>query len=222
MSMDCGGDGYASEYQLAFNKVLSQLKRRAPGFLVSINSCCISSVLKHPIMSKSSLVVFSDWCLGSYYFLAFFFHGDHCVARNIDSVAVAVVEEKHVWEEKTFSLSHRCNSYCWGCRVEITQRLPKLAVHVWYLHVTQVFRTRKLEVQPDRPVYQFMTQKVNSIQCFIPSWRLIFIVAFLKRVDHTLHWQELEEAQQGVEEKMTKKLQMPPVMEERDAASKVA
>ena len=37
-----------------------------------------------------------------------------------------------------------------------------------------------------------------------------------------LDWQELEEAQQGVEEKMTRKLQMPPVMEERDAASKVA
>ena len=36
-----------------------------------------------------------------------------------------------------------------------------------------------------------------------------------------LDWQELEEAQQGVEEKMTRKLQMPPVMEERDAASKV-
>ena len=34
-------------------------------------------------------------------------------------------------------------------------------------------------------------------------------------------WQELEEAQHGVEEKMTRKLQMPPVMEERDAASKV-
>merc|ERR1719188_452732 len=33
--------------------------------------------------------------------------------------------------------------------------------------------------------------------------------------------QELEEAQQEVEEKMTKKLQMPPVMDERDAASKV-
>jgi len=56
---------------------------------------------------------------------------------------------------------------------------------------TKVFRTRKLEVNPDRPVYQFMTQ------------------------------QELEEAQQEVEEKMTKKLQMPPVMDERDAASKV-
>ena len=34
-------------------------------------------------------------------------------------------------------------------------------------------------------------------------------------------WQELEEAQQEVEEKMSKKLQMPPVMAERDAASKV-
>jgi len=56
---------------------------------------------------------------------------------------------------------------------------------------TKVFRTRKLEVDPDRPVYQFMTQ------------------------------QELEEARQEVEEKMTRKLQMPPVMEERDAASKV-
>ena len=31
----------------------------------------------------------------------------------------------------------------------------------------------------------------------------------------------MEEAQQEVEEKMTKKLQMPPVMDERDAASKV-
>ena len=34
-------------------------------------------------------------------------------------------------------------------------------------------------------------------------------------------WQELEEVQQEVEEKMSKKLQMPPVMAERDAASKV-
>ena len=32
----------------------------------------------------------------------------------------------------------------------------------------------------------------------------------------------MEEARQEVEEKMTRKLQMPPVMEERDAASKVA
>ena len=87
--------------------------------------------------------------------------------------------------------------------------------------VPQVFRTRKLEVQPDRPVYQFMTQQVHCIQYFVPSWRQTLVVAFLKKWI-MLDWQELEEAQQGGEEKMTKKLQMPPVMEERDAASKVA
>ena len=47
--------------------------------------------------------------------------------------------------------------------------------------VPQVFRTRKLEVQPDRPVYQFMTQQVHCIQYFVPSWRQTLVVAFLKK-----------------------------------------
>ena len=47
------------------------------------------------------------------------------------------------------------------------------------------------------------------------------IVFPFKYLDHVGLWQELEEAQGEVEEKMTRKLQMPPVMEERDAASKV-
>lgn len=55
----------------------------------------------------------------------------------------------------------------------------------------KVFRTRKLGVNPDKPSYQFMTQ------------------------------QELEEAQEEVELKMTRKLNMPPVMEARKDTSQV-
>ena len=65
-----------------------------------------------------------------------------------------------------------------------------------------------------------MTQQV----CGTVTHGYIFLKGGVSKGLNVTHCvgQELEEAQQEVEEKMTKKLQMPPVMDERDAASKVS